>query len=307
MQTAPHAESSTSPEDPPWLLKKTGGGVPDSFLEEMARPPIQEVEVAGRVLRPGSRVRLRPRAGGDLIDTALAGRNAVIEGIDQDEDGVAHVAVVIEDDPGRDLGEARHPAHRFFFAPGELEPVEVGEEAGPPRRVLVAGIGNVFLGDDGFGVVVAQLLSARSLPVGVEVADFGIRGMDLAYALGRGYHAAILVDAVPRGWPAGTLHVIEPEEDEVEAAPLDVHRMDPLTVLRLARRLGPVPAQIVIVGCEPDEITEEWSTEKAMRLSSKSAAVVETAADMVVELATRLVAGPDPNVADNEDKKGERT
>ena len=96
-----------------------------------------------------------------------------------------HLAVVVEDDPGRDLGERRQPGHRFFFAPDEVEPLPAPAPAAPAVRVLVAGIGNVFLGDDGFGVALAGRLARRELPAGVEVVDFGIRGMDLAYALPR--------------------------------------------------------------------------------------------------------------------------
>jgi hydrogenase maturation protease len=262
----------------------------DLFLQEMSRGGLQEVEVAGRILRPGSRVRLNPRPGGDLLDSALAGRVAIIEGIDEDDAGVAHVAVIMEDDPGRGLGPVRHPAHRFFFAPGELEPLEPCTTATPQRRVLVAGIGNLFLGDDGFGVCVAQRLMNRALPAGVEVIDFGIRGMDLAYALGQAYHAAILVDAVPGSGHPGTLVVMEAEPDNQQESALDGHRMDPLSVLRLARRLGPLPERVLVVGCHPEEISEEWTFESAMRLSTPVAAAVEAAADLVEKLAAHLMA-----------------
>jgi hydrogenase maturation protease len=265
---------------------------PEFFLEEMARVSLQEVAVGGRVLRPGSRVRLHPRADGDLLDTALAGRSAVIEGIDEDDTGAAHVAVIVDDDPGRGLGSTRHPAHRFFFAPWELEPLEQDEGSAPQRRVLVAGIGNLFLGDDGFGAVVAQRLLERKQTAGVEVVDFGIRGMDLAYALGQFYHAAILVDALPGGGVPGVLVVME-AQTEGEAAPnLDGHRMDPLSVLRVARSLGPLPGQILIVGCRPQEISEEWHPETAMSLSAPVAAAVEKAADLVEQLAAQLAAAP---------------
>jgi hydrogenase maturation protease len=311
--------------------------MPDTFFELMTRPGAQEVTVAGRVLRPGHRVRLRPRKGGDIIDIALAGRIAIIEGIDEDDGGALHVSVVVEDDPGLDLGMARNPAHRFFFAPEELEPVESGKksvkdtrgegsgtelgtegedglaglcsaegqdgidhieglegvegaeglEAG--RRVLVAGIGNIFRGDDGFGVAVAAELSRRALPAGVRVSDFGIRGMDLAYALGDGYHAAILVDAVPRGRPPGTVCVIEPDQPDEDAA-LDSHQMNPLAVLNLARTLGPLPRHLIIVGCEPDPDTV-GDDSMSMDLSGPVAEAVGRAADMVVHLARGFVAG----------------
>ena len=88
--------------------------------------------------------------------------------------------------------------------------------------MLVAGIGNVFLGDDGLGVALAGRLATRALPRGVDVVDFGIRGMDLAYAMQDGYDAVVFLDATPRGEPPGTLYVIEPELDEVEMT-IDAH------------------------------------------------------------------------------------
>ena len=161
-------------------------------------------------------MRLRPRAGGDVFDLALAGRTAVVEGIEQDMEGNVQLAVIVDDDPGRDLGERRQPGHRFFFSPEEVEPLG-GRRAARrrPRAILVAGIGNVFLGDDGFGVAVAGRLGrGASCPPGVDVVDFGIRGMDLAYALHDGYDAVVLLDAVPRGGAPGTLYVIEPDLDD---------------------------------------------------------------------------------------------
>lgn len=84
---------------------------------------VEAIEVGGVSLRAGDRVRLRPRAGGDIFDLALAGQLATIEAIEQDYDGRLHLAVVIDGDPGRDLGLLRQPGHRFFFAPEEVEPV----------------------------------------------------------------------------------------------------------------------------------------------------------------------------------------
>jgi hypothetical protein len=91
------------------------------------RPPVEEVEVAGVRLRKGDSVRLRPRAGGDVFDLALAGRTATIESIEQDYEGNVYFAVLVDDDPGKDLGELRQPGHRFFFAPGEVEPAGAAE------------------------------------------------------------------------------------------------------------------------------------------------------------------------------------
>src|SRR5204863_146800 len=104
----------------------------------------------------------------------------------QDMEDNVQLTVVADDDPGRDLGERRMPGHRFFFAPDEVEPLG-------GARVLVAGIGNVFLADDGWGVALAERLAERVLPEAVAVVDYGIRGMDLAYALGEGWDAVAML------------------------------------------------------------------------------------------------------------------
>jgi hydrogenase maturation protease len=209
----------------------------------------RSVDVPGGAVGRGSLVRLHPRGGGDIFDLALDGKTAVVESIQQDLEGGVQLAVVLEEDPGRDMGVARQPGHRFFFSGGEVE--LVGPPADPAApSVLIAGIGNVFLADDGFGVEVARLLAQRELPAGVKVADFGIRGMDLAYELQEDYDAAILIDAVPRGGAPGTLYVIEPDPVEAEGM-MDAHSMDPVRVLALAKVLGSVPARVLVVGCEP--------------------------------------------------------
>ena len=119
--------------------------------------------------------------------------------------------------------------------------------------ILVAGIGNIFLGDDGFGVEVVKRLGERTLPDHVRVIDFGIRGMDLAYALMDGYELAILVDAAPRGESPGTVYLMELDINsatEAEGSP-DGHGMDPVRVLNLVRAMGGSCKRVVLVGCEP--------------------------------------------------------
>src|SRR3954454_956119 len=231
-----------------------------SYWEELERPGPEAVTVDGVELRARSRVRLRPRAGGDVFDLALAGRTAVIEGIDQDLDGNVKLAVAVDDDPGRDLGMRRQPGHRFFFSPDEVEPLldasGAPESAAGTKRILVAGIGNVFLGDDGFGVALADRLARRALPDGVEGVDYGIRGMDLAYALHDGWDAVLLLDAAPRGRPPGTLYVIEPDLGDLDrpGRAVDAHGMDPVMVLGLARALGGTLPRVLVVGCEPQTV-----------------------------------------------------
>jgi hydrogenase maturation protease len=258
------------------------------FWEVAARPGPEVVAVAGGEVRKGSRVRLRPRPGADIFDLALAGRVAVVEGIEEELEGKIHLAVTLEEDPGRDLGEARQPGHRFFFSVEEVEVLATPEGAGilPPPRVLVAGIGNLFLGDDGFGVEVVQRLLERPREAGVDVVDFGIRGVDLAYALQGGYAAAILVDAAPRGYVPGTLSVIEPEL-EGEAV-LEPHGMDPVRVLRLAREMGGEIPPVRVVACEPEQVQAEEGVEALGgglgELSPPVRAAVETALELVAEL-----------------------
>lgn len=238
-----------------------------SRMGPLETPPPASVRVGGGEVRAGSRVRLRPRPRGDVMDAALAGRTARVDAIDQDAAGRLHVAVTLEDDPGRGLGEARHPAHRFYFAPEELE-------AAPPvapdatRRFLVAGIGNLFLGDDGFGVAVARRLALRPQPPGVEVVDFGIRGMDLVHALQRDYDGVVLVDATPRGGRPGTLYVIEPEPGDGGEATFQAHGLDPLRALRLARALGARldSARVRIVGCEPARVPDADAAPETMTM-----------------------------------------
>jgi hydrogenase maturation protease len=118
-------------------------------------------------------------------------------------------------------------------------------------RILVAGIGNIFLGDDGFGCEVVRRLAEHELPENVEVRDFGIRGMDLAYALMDPYEVVVFVDAVPRGEEPGTVYLIEAEVPDEGEVTLDTHGMDPVKVIRLARILGAEVPRPLVVGCEP--------------------------------------------------------
>ncbi|WP_019819104.1 hydrogenase maturation protease [Saccharomonospora saliphila] len=154
-------------------------------------------------------------------------------------------------------------------------------------RVLVAGIGNVFLGDDGFGVEVASRLREADLPRGTVVGDYGISGMHLAYdLLDAGYETTIFVDAAPRGDPPGTLSVLDVTEAARQAPveePADAHGMTPAAVLSLLRRLGGVPGRVLVVGCEPADTGER------IGLSPAVEAAVENAVWRVVELAGTAV------------------
>jgi hydrogenase maturation protease len=154
--------------------------------------------------------------------------------------------------------------------------------------VLVAGIGNIFLRDDGFGVEVASRLATRPMPDGVRVADFGIRGVHLAYELLDGYDTLVLVDAVPMGEAPGTVAVLEPEFDAAapgdgaETSPLDGHSMDPVTVLTTLAGLGGSVDRVLIVGCEPAALDE------GIGLTAPVADAVDHAVDAIEDLLTEI-------------------
>jgi len=275
------------------------------LLEE--KMPLDHLEISGIEVRSGSRVRLRPRKGGDVMDIALAGQIATIECIEQDYEGKCHVCVVLDNDPGRDMGLLRQPGHRFFFDAEEVEPLSEDEarELKPAQKptILVAGIGNIFLGDDAFGVEVARRMAGLDLPASVRVADFGIRGFDLAYALQDGYETTILVDACPHGEAPGTLYVIEPDLEALDgpdAAPatVEAHAMNPMNVLRMAKAMNIEIKNVLLVGCEPETLGGE---EGQMGLSAPVEAAVDEAVKLVASLVNRILNGngPDPGAAPN--------
>ena len=231
------------------------------------------------MIDPGTRVRLRPKAGRDPWDAMLAGRTGLVERVEETMEGDLQLAVALDDDPAAELGPGR-PGRWFFFAPDEVEPVS-------GKRVLVAGIGNIFLGDDGFGCAVAQALADTPLPDGVEVRDFGVRGLDLAYELA-GHDAVVLIDALPLDDEPGTLAVIEPQLDD-QAAEIETHGMDPVRVLRLARELGSLPERTLVVGCRPLNVADPDGDEVLVELSPPVQAAVGTAAEVVRSLVEELV------------------
>jgi len=155
------------------------------------------------------------------------------------------------------------------------------------KRILVAGIGNIFLGDDAFGVEVVRRLAGCSLPEGVRVVDFGIRGLDLAYALMEDYAAVILVDASPRGRAPGTLYEIEPDEPVNGAtAAVDPHAAAPHQVLGLVRSMGGTLPPVRVVGCEPRTRPDD---EPRMGLSPEVEGAVEPAIALVQDVIQELL------------------
>jgi hydrogenase maturation protease len=154
-------------------------------------------------------------------------------------------------------------------------------------KLLIAGVGNVFLGDDGFGVEVAARLATAELPDWVHVVDYGIRGMHLAYDLAGGFSAAILIDAIARGGEPGTIYVIEPDrpadspetDGTLAGNPLfNAHGMQPDVVLGMLDLLDAADRQVLVVGCEPA------SLDYGIGLSEPVAAAVDKAVLVVLDL-----------------------
>jgi hydrogenase maturation protease len=266
-----------------------------NLLEDKAQ--LETVAIGGVLLKTGDRVRLNPKEGGDILDLALRGQIAMIESIEEDYEGASHVCVVLDADPGRDLGLMRQPGHRFFFNPSELEPfsgsqsVETTETKVRTRPlILVAGIGNIFMGDDGFGVEVVRRLLDCELPEEVRVVDFGIRGLDLAYALQESYLTTILIDAYPHGQPPGTVSVVDPDLSEVsgESNLVEPHSLNPVSVLSMAKAMNAPLNRVLLVGCEPETLGGD---EGQMGLSATVEAAVSHAVAATQSLIGRLLRG----------------
>ncbi len=154
-------------------------------------------------------------------------------------------------------------------------------------RILIAGIGNIFFGDDAFGVEVVRQLSEHRLPEQVQVMDFGIRSYDLAYALTEPYEAVILVDAVPRAKPPGTTFLLELAAAELPKAGLeapDAHGLNPVSVLQLAQSFGGVQAKLFLVGCEPAALETDQ-----IGLSAVVQAAVPRALELIDSLVSELL------------------
>jgi hydrogenase maturation protease len=173
------------------------------------------------------------------------------------------------------------------------------------NRMLIAGVGNIFLGDDGFGVEVAGRLAHADLPGWVRVADYGISGMHLAYDLAEGYETTILIDAAPRGDVPGTVYVIEPEIGKVPANRgnplLDGHGMQPDVVFGMLDLLGADAGRVLVVGCEPA------SVEEGIGLSPPVAAAVDEAVRIVLDLVRTVAAAGADTSASNHQARDQST
>jgi hydrogenase maturation protease len=158
-------------------------------------------------------------------------------------------------------------------------------------RILVAGIGNIFLGDDGFGCEVVRRLVVETIPPGMKAVDYGIRGLDLAYALLEPYDAVIFVDAIARGDVPGTIYLLElsgsaQTDISLDSHVLDPHSMDPPHLMAMARSLGEIPARIFVVGCEPQDFGDEL--EGRMELSPAVAGSVREGVRAVLDLVANI-------------------
>ncbi|HXD67413.1 MAG TPA: hydrogenase maturation protease [Solirubrobacteraceae bacterium] len=159
------------------------------------------------------------------------------------------------------------------------------------RSILIAGVGNSWLRDDGFGGEVARRLQEVELPAGVSVMDAGTGGLDLAYEVMRGYDALIVLDVSPQGGEPGTLYVMEPDEEAVPGAiedgdVINPHAMDPQTVLRFVKSVGAWPGRVVVIACEPAQVSEMgWG------LSERVQGAVGRAVALVLETVHELRAG----------------
>ncbi len=149
-------------------------------------------------------------------------------------------------------------------------------------KTLVAGVGNIFLSDDAFGLEVVRRLADREVPEHVVVADYGIRGIHLAYELLEGYDRLILVDALSRGGAPGTVYVLEPDEVPATGAIPDAHGMEPLAVLSYLASIGGGSIPTVVVGCEPATLDENMGLSKP----------VERAVDKAVDVVLGLIRNP---------------
>lgn len=159
------------------------------------------------------------------------------------------------------------------------------------HSVLIAGVGNAWLRDDGFGGEVARRLTARAMPAGVSVMDAGTGGLDLAYEVMRGYDALVIVDVSQQGGTPGTLYVMEADEASVPGAiedgdTINPHGMDPQTVLRFLKAAGAWPGRVVVVACEPEAVEAMgWGLSDSVRPA------VDRAVEVVLETVAELRAG----------------
>jgi len=267
-QTSNATEMGADPTVPWW----------DPGTDASFDPFADTLNIGGVEVGSGTRVRLNPSRRADAQDLFYAGRLATVKGVFNDVDGDQHVAVALDDDPASDMLEWQ--GRFLYFHPDEIEVLPKFE------TVLVAGIGNIFLSDDGFGVEVVKHIAADTVPAGVTVADFGIRGVHLALELLDGYDALVLIDAMPLGEPPGTVITFEPDVESIDPTSVDAHSMSPAVVLGLLAGMGGHIPRVVVIGCQPLTIDE------GIGLSEPVAAAVGPAAEAVVRVVRDIHSNP---------------
>jgi hydrogenase maturation protease len=197
-----------------------------------------------------------------------------------------------QDEPPQDTT----PKHAFQQTASELsaQKVEINYLNPPPpdaervKKILIAGVGNAWMGDDGFGAEVVSRLGEADLPAGVAVMDFGTGGLNLAYEVMRGYDALMILDISEQGGAPGTLYVIEADEDMIDGGindgdTLNPHGMDPKSMLRFVKSIGAWPGKVVVIACEPQVVAEI-----GFQLSESVAGAVEPAVELVLRTITEL-------------------
>ena len=280
LRTLRPIESTSAPSqsDPPLEADES---VPwwDPGQDSSFDPFTDTMRIGGVEVGAGTRVRLKPSRRADAHDLFYAGRLATVKGVFNDVDGDQHVAVALDDDPAADMLEWQ--GRFLYFHPDEIEVLQV-----TTQRVLVAGIGNIFLGDDGFGVEVIKNIDATSVPEGTTAVDFGIRGVHLALELLEGYDALVLIDAMPLGEPPGTVAIFEPDVESVDPTSVDAHSMSPAVVLGLLAGMGGHVSRVVVVGCQP------LSLDEGIGLSGPVSAAVGPAIEAVHQVLADIHSAP---------------
>jgi hydrogenase maturation protease len=163
-------------------------------------------------------------------------------------------------------------------------------------RVLVAGVGNVFCGDDGFGSEAARRLACEPLPPGVTVVDFGIRSVHLAFELLEPFDLVVVLDAVAKSGAPGTVYLIEPGE-EVPRVEGNAHAMDVGAALAMAREMGAAPSRLLVVGCEPADVSERFG------LSTPVQNAIPSALELVRDVLGRELCTVDGNTVNRGDER----
>jgi hydrogenase maturation protease len=159
------------------------------------------------------------------------------------------------------------------------------------KKILLAGIGNIFQGDDAFGCEIIRALAAETLPAGVTAVDYGIRSYDLAYALNDDYDAVVLIDAAGQGKEPGSVYLMQLDPgklSEMDQGSVDPHAMNPVSVIQMAQSFGVIKSSLYLIGCEPENLGGE---DGAMGLSERVEGALPQALQLTRSLLAELLSG----------------